>query len=239
MTQELKTVHAAEIAPAAPTPATLLQLAIAQNADIDKLEKLMELQRIWEANEARKAYAAAMADFKAEKLEIDKNRKVSYGNTSYKHATLDNVVNVVGAALSRHGLMHTWRTEQEGGKIRVTCIITHKAGHSESTALEASPDTSGSKNAIQAIGSAVTYLQRYTLIAATGVATGDDDDGVASDAELITEDQAEQIMDLMAEVKANEQAFYKYFDIEGLSQMPASEFLNAMKMLNSKKRTKK
>jgi hypothetical protein len=50
-------------------------------------------------------------------------------------------------------------------------------GHSEEGAvLEGAPDTSGSKNSIQAVGSTVSYLERYTLLAATGLAAKDQDD---------------------------------------------------------------
>ena len=52
-----------EIVPASPiqpTPMDLLKLAMNQNADIGKLEKLMELQLRWEANEAKKAFISAM-----------------------------------------------------------------------------------------------------------------------------------------------------------------------------------
>jgi ERF superfamily len=60
----------------------------------------------------------------------------------------------------------------------VTCILTHQMGHSEETTLAGAPDNSGSKNSIQAIGSTVTYLERYTLLAATGLAAANgDNDG--------------------------------------------------------------
>ena len=38
------------------TPMQMIAQAVAQGADIDKLQKLMDLQERWEANEARKAY---------------------------------------------------------------------------------------------------------------------------------------------------------------------------------------
>src|SRR5258708_10458648 len=63
----------------------------------------------------------------------------------------------------------------EGGTIRVPCTLTHAQGHSESVSMSAQPDTSGSKNSIQAIGSTTSYLQRYTLFAATGLAPKDAD----------------------------------------------------------------
>jgi hypothetical protein len=113
------------------------------------------------------------------------------------------VVDAVVASLSNHGLSHRWDTKQEGNLITVTCIITHKLGHSERTPLSASPDTSGSKNGIQAIGSTVTYLQRYTLMAATGLAASDqDDDGNAGRAgePTIDDKQSADLEALMEEV---------------------------------------
>lgn len=170
---------------AAPTPLAILSAAVAKGVDPATLKQLMDLQERYEANEARKEFVAAMAAFKANPPKIGKNKQVDFtGNTGkrthYKHATLDNVCDLIGAALSLYGLSYTWRTEQlEGGLIRVGCILTHQRGHSQETWLQAGKDDSGNKNSIQAVGSTVTYLQRYTLLAATGmaVADGSDDDG--------------------------------------------------------------
>lgn len=160
-----------------PTPMALLQIAMSQNADIDKLQKLLEMQERWEANEARKAYNAAIAKFKANPPEISKNKHVKFGTTEYSHATLDHVTETITKSLSDVGMGFRWDVQQNGPEIAVTCILTHELGHSERTTLKASADTSGSKNSIQAIGSAVTYLQRYTLLAACGMAAkGADDD---------------------------------------------------------------
>lgn len=159
------------------TPAELLQLAISRDADIDKLQRLMELQERWEANEARKGFVAAMKRFKDNPPLITKNKNVSFGTTAYRHATLDHVCEAVTKCLSAVGITHTWKVDQHDGVIAVSCVLTHEMGHSESTQLFGSPDTSGSKNGIQAIGSTVTYLQRYTLLSACGLAASNDDDG--------------------------------------------------------------
>ena len=155
------------------------------NMEVGKLKELLDLQERWEAGQAKKAYVQAMAEFKGKPPEILKDKTVEYqtskGTTSYKHATLHNVTSCINKALSEHGLTAAWVTSQDNGSVKVTCKITHIMGHSEETCLSAPPDTSGSKNAIQAIGSTVTYLQRYTLLALTGLATADqDDDGKAS-----------------------------------------------------------
>lgn len=170
------------------TPATLVAMAVAQGADIEKLEKLMAMQERWEKNEARKAFVDAMAEFKREDLTIGKNKHVKFqtskGITEYDHAELCDVTDVVVPALAKHGISHGWKVHQEGGRISVTCTLTHRLGHFEDVTMSAGADDSGGKNAIQAIASTKTYLERYTLLAATGLSTGgdlggesDDDDG--------------------------------------------------------------
>ena len=110
--------------------------------------------------------------------EIIKNIKVSFGNTKYSHAGLDQASDKIGAALSAVGLSHTWEVQQEGAKIKVTCILTHSRGHSERVSMEGSADTSGSKSQNQAIASTTSFFQRYTLLMAVGVAPKNvDDDG--------------------------------------------------------------
>lgn len=167
----------------AATPSDLLRYAMEQKADPAYLRELLLLQREWESDQAKKAFVQAMASFKAQTIKIEKDKHVSFttqkGTTSYDHATIGNVVGVIVSAMAPFGLSHRWITEQKDGRVIVTCEIRHARGHAETTALMASPDDSGGKNSIQAIASTVTYLQRYTLLAATGLATSDqeDDDG--------------------------------------------------------------
>jgi len=144
--------------------------------DVDKLGALLAVQERWEAIQAKKAYVVAMAKFKENPPEILKDQTVSFGQTSYKHASLHNVTTKINTELSKHGLTASWVTSQDNGSIKVTCKITHIQGHSEETSLSAPPDDSGKKNNIQAIGSTVTYLQRYTLKSLTGLAEHDQDD---------------------------------------------------------------
>lgn len=160
-------------------PLAMAMQAMKAGMSISDMRGMLELQKDWEANEARKAYVQAMSDFKRNPPEIFKRKEVAFSGTQYMHATLGDVTTAIMQALAEHGISHRWDTSQETGRIVVTCILTHKLGHSETTTLEGSPDDSGKKNRIQQVASTVTYLQRYTLLAATGLATKDveDDDG--------------------------------------------------------------
>lgn len=216
------------------TPADILHLAVSQGADIDKLEKLMALQERWEANEAKKAYVAAMAAFKKNPPKINKDKNVSYTGTSYNHASLANVTEKINSALSAHGLSAGWNTEQTGDNIKVTCTITHEAGHSESTSLSAGPDDSGKKNKIQQIGSTISYLERYTILALAGLATHDmDNDGGGSGPGLITESQANTIDSMIKEngLDSNpkyRQNFLKWMKADSIESIKKQDYSTAI-----------
>lgn len=162
-----------------PTPPMILRLAVESGANVETLARLMELQERWEANEARKAFVKALAAFKTNPPRIEKSKEVTYKEVRYKYAPLDECAGIIGKALAEHGLSFRWDTRQVEGRISVTCVLQHEQGHSERVTLDGTPDNSGSKNSIQAIGSTVTYLERYTLLAITGLATANDDtDGI-------------------------------------------------------------
>ena len=163
----------------------LIALALERNADPAVLAKLMDLQERWESNAAKKAYVQAMTGFKQEApAVIAKTDRVDFqsskGRTAYNYANLGSIVQEITALLGKYELSASWSCEQNGPKVTVTCNITHAQGHRESVTLTGPIDESGNKNQIQAVGSTVTYLQRYTLLAALGLATVEDDDSTAA-----------------------------------------------------------
>jgi ERF superfamily len=225
------------------TPMQMLEAAVARGTDIEQLTKLMDLQDRWEKNEARKAFVTAMTQFKANPPEILKSKHVSFetskGTTEYKHATLADVCEAAIRGLALVGISHRWDVRQEGDRITVTCVLTHEQGHSESVPLTASADSSGGKNAIQAVASAVTYLQRYTLLSATGLASKDmqEDDGRAtSRVEVITASQVADLEALITEVGANRAAYLNYCKVERIEDLPASKFNAAVKALEARRK---
>ena len=183
---------ASAMAPAAPvgsTPSDLIRVALERGATIEQMEQLIKLQERMEATEARKAFVAAMAAFKADgPLVITKDGEVDFktdkGRTTYRHETIGNVLRAVTPRLAAHGLSHGWvvRQDVKSQEITVDCVLTHLAGHAEVVTLTAPADKSGSKNAIQSIGSTVSYLKRYTLLAALGLASEDEDDDAGAGA---------------------------------------------------------
>lgn len=167
-------------APAVITPAQMIQQAIQQGSGVEVMERLLALQERHHAFEARKAFDDAMADLRSNLPKISKSREVDFttskGRTNYKFEDLAEITEALAEPMSSVGLSFRWYTDNVQGGVKVTCRITHRAGHYEETSLVGPIDGSGNKNPIQAIGSAVTYLQRYTLKAAVGIAAAHDDD---------------------------------------------------------------
>jgi len=173
------------------TPSDLIRYALDNNVEIDKLQELYALQQRWEADQAKREFVMAMAEAKADAPEIIKEKLVEFKTTRYFHATIGNVVTTIVPWLAKHGFSHRWSTRQENGLVYVTCVLTHERGHSETCELFAAPDESGGKNLIQALVSTKTYLERHTLLAATGLATSDeDDDGRAGGSGIDLEEAA-------------------------------------------------
>lgn len=181
MAKEIEPVEATQITPyETVTPNQLLSIAVQTNADPVLLDKLMDLQLKWEANEAKKSYIVAMANFRSKCPVIAKTRSVDFtsakGRTQYNHAGLSEAIEQIKGLMSESGLSHSWRTTQVEQCVTVRCIVTHIGGHSEETSLTAHPDNTGNKNSIQAIASTVSYLERYTLFAMLGLASQEMDD---------------------------------------------------------------
>lgn len=183
--------------------------------DMTLVEKMMELQQRWEENEAHKAFNNALAAAKAKIKPITKNRTVGYEaknegsrDVSYQHEDLAGIASEIDEILGNEGLFYRWIPSNDfaNGMVTVTCRVSHRLGHSEDFTLSAKVDQGAGKNHLQAVGSAVTYLERYTLKSALGLASKHDDDGRAAGAVVDEVDQTplsaaqvEELQTLMVE----------------------------------------
>jgi hypothetical protein len=212
------------------TPMDMIQKAVASGADIEMVERLMGLNERYEASQARKAFDKAIAAAKAKITPIQRNAK---GHNDKRYADFAAIAKVVDPILSEHGLSYRFRTAQSD-RISVTCILSHEAGHSEETTLTGPADTSGSKNAIQAIGSTLTYLQRYSLVQMLGLAAAADDDGKAgASVATITQQQADNLTDLIEAKGASRSAFLKWAKQERFEDIPADYYEACVTAINN------
>ena len=96
-----------------------------------------------------------------------------------KYADLAEVINTARPVLSKYGLSVTQWPSYADGLVSVETLLTHKTGEWISNTASAPAD----KLTAQGVGSAITYLRRYSLAALAGIAQEDDDGNAASERE--------------------------------------------------------
>lgn len=219
------------------SPSAIMELAMNNDLDLDRIEKMLEIQSKWEAMEAKKAFAKAMSRFKKNPIVLTKDLT----NKQYdsKYTSIGNLVNTVVPSMSKEGLSHRWDIKQDGNQITVVCIITHISGHSELTEISGPADDSGRKNPIQQIKSTRTYLQAATLESALGIASScsdvdDDGNGAETRLECINNAQQNTIVDLLASIGCDEKKFLDHFKWVSIEEIPLKSYPRAVGALEKR-----
>ena len=207
------------------------------SVDIDKLERLLEMSERVQARNAEAEFNAALAVMQPELPTIDERGGIKdrNGNVQSKYALWEDVNEAIRPVLSKYGFALNFKTRMADGKITVTGILRHSAGHSDTTEMELPADTSGSKNAVQSIGSSVSYGKRYTAYALLNITTGgEDDDGARGGARTINDRQLQTLQDLIDDTGSDVRRFCAFFKVEALPDLPAAKYEEAVRQLNAK-----
>jgi len=188
--------------------ATILQViqraAADPQCDIEKMERLMAMHERMQARNAEADFNADMASMQSEMPSIAERGEIKVqGQVRSNYATFEDINDIVKPIMQRFGFAVSFRVETTQGGMSVTGILMHRAGHREQTTMLLPLDTSGSKNAVQAVGSSVSYGKRYVMSALLNLTTrGEDDDGHAAvPTATITESQAQSMRALLAKCK--------------------------------------
>lgn len=208
--------------------------------DVSKLEKLLEMYERVMARHAEMAFNSAFAEMQSQMPTITENGQIKVGNeVRSKYAKFEDINDTVKPILKEHGFAVTFKTKSSEHGITVTGILMHKDGHREDTEMTLQADTSGSKNAVQGVGSSVSYAKRYVLSALLNITTrGEDDDGQAGGAKTISEDQVLELQKLITDTGTDKNSFLAYMHVSSLPLIPAGKFKDALAALNKKKAKK-
>lgn len=153
------------------------------SVDIDKMERLIEMQERVQARHAKIAYADALAELQPRLPVISERGKILNRNQEVQstYAYWEDVNEAIRPILHDHGFSLSFKTGRAAQDITVTGILTHRLGHSEETTIQLPADSSGSKNAVQAVASSTSYGKRYTAFALLNITSkGEDDDGATA-----------------------------------------------------------
>lgn len=109
---------------------------------------------------------------------IEPARTADLGTYSYKYADLADIVKKTRRPLADNGIVALTPLTFLGDHPAVSVVLVHESGDS----MSFGPFPFQHGRDAQATGSMVTYMRRYALVAALGMAAGDDDDGANAQA---------------------------------------------------------
>jgi hypothetical protein len=212
--------------------------------DLDKMERLLQMQeRVLERN-ARMAYAASLSAMQPELpvIEAHGGIKDRAGKVQSRYAKWEDINEQIKPVLAKHGFALSFRTGHEGDKIIVTGILSHRDGHAEETTMALPLDLSGSKNAVQGVGSSTSYGKRYTAGALLNLTSRapedqDDDGGAAAAGGTISADQYAELLRVAESVGANEAdetRLLRFFKIQTLHELPATKLAEAIGLIKQR-----
>lgn len=165
-------------------PEGLLRYAIERGANVETIERLMNVRRELKAEQAKAEFDSSMAKFQAESPIILKNKNVTSmsGDKLYSYAPLEQIIAQVKSLLQKHGFSYTLDTDVESkdGWVIAKCRVVHSAGHSE-TSIAKFPLGAGTKamSTTQIYAAALTFASRRVFCNAFGlVPAGEDIDGI-------------------------------------------------------------
>lgn len=209
------------------------RVATMPDLNMDTLKGLLDMQERIMKRDAESAFNAAMAEMQCDIPTIAERAK---GHGTIRYATLEDISDIVKPIMKANGFAISFKVEHAANGLSVTGILMHRAGHREETTMLLPLDTSGSKNAVQAVGSSTSYGKRYVMCALLNITTrGEDDDAYSaapSNSEpVITEIQARQMTALLAKCSAKANA--KFVEIYGTPELvQKSNFDSVMAGLN-------
>lgn len=155
------------------SPMSIVQQAIEKGMTGAELNSLADFAERMQNREDRISFGDAMARFRDDIPVVVRSRgiKNKSGEIRYMAAALEDVAGPLMKALAAQGIMYRWKsTDLPDGRTRVTCYLRLKgtAYEEEGATLAAPPDTEGGKDALKAVGSTVSYLEKYTLMESCG-----------------------------------------------------------------------
>lgn len=193
-------------------------------------------------SESIAALAKAMAAAQGEIENASKN--TVNGHFKNRYADLAEVLNTIREPFSKRGLSFVQFPSFSDGVAHVETMLMHESGEWISSVASAPV----SKHDAQGVGSAVTYLRRYSAAAMAGIAQEDDDgNGAAGISQQNDRGQQKQhsnatigdaefkiMNDLLDRTKSDKASFCNHFGVQSVAELRLSDFAVANKMLTEK-----
>jgi hypothetical protein len=153
------------------------------DVDIDKMERLLQMQERVISRNAEAAFNADLAQMQNELPVIDERGSIKGrdGRVQSTYPLFEDINEACKPVLKQYGFAISFRTAFEEGAVIVTGVLSHRQGHRETSSIKLPADASGNKNNVQGWGSSISYGKRYTMNALLNITSrGEDNDGQGS-----------------------------------------------------------
>lgn len=212
------------------------------SCDIDKMERLIAMQERIQSNQAKADFTAAKVAMRPHLPTIDMRGRIVVRDkndpTIIKQETpfarFEDIHEAVMPVLTEHGFDLAFRNGlSDDGKVRVTTILSHIGGHFEETYFDLPHDSSGSKNAVQAVGSSTSYAKRYGVLSILNIRVAGEDDDATSAVQppAISVKQYDDLLKLISATQSDQAKFESFLRKSGklgvkeeLSELDARHF---------------
>lgn len=201
--------------------AVIAKAASDPSVDIEKMDRLLQMQERMEMRTAEAEFNEAMTAAQVEMGRIKPNKDNSQTKSRYAdYASLDKVLRPI---YTSHGFALSFNTVPAPADMVSVVAIVSRGKYSRTYQADMPADGKGAKGndvmtKTHATGAAMTYGMRYLLKMIFNVAVGDDDTDGNMPGATITQDQADELQkmidDLAFEVdgqNANYAAWLKVF----------------------------
>lgn len=210
------------------------------NTDVDKLERLLAMQERVLARDAEQAFNEAMKAAQEEIRPVAKNK--TNPDTKSKYVDLEKLGEAIDPIIHKHGFSLSFGSDASplDSHYRVTCVVSHSAGHSRDYRADVPIDNTGPKGSqnktmTHGFGSALSYGRRYLKLLIFDVSTTDDDGRGAGRGATIDDAQYATLVTLIENVGADTKRFLKYMGVDKLMELPASKYDAAVTALQAKR----
>lgn len=206
------------------------RLAINPDVSPENIKAMLDIQERMMTKQAEIDFNSDMAKMQTEMPRVIKARKGH--NTNF--AAYEDIDKEVRPIMTKYGFSISFTANQVNNMQHIEATLSHEKGHFKTASLTLPSETSGSKNAVQAIGSSLSYGKRYLICMLLNIVTiGEDDDAQSCDAVLNVK-QAKEIKDLLQKTGVDVVKFLQWIGADNVEEIKASNYKKAVNQLNAK-----
>ena len=230
-----------ELAPVSePNLLSVIAAAVADpRIDVEKMERLLAMHEKITTEQRRIDFFAALARIQAAIPQIDQKGMIhdKQGVIRSRYAKIEHIDAILKPLLSEEGFAMSFDSAAApNGGYLLSCMLSHKGGHSEVKSLVLPLDKSDFRSNVQSVGSTISYGKRTLKKMHLDIIEVHEDDDGQGGAKKISEDQARDFEAAVQETKGNPALFLKHMEAESFSDILVRDIPKALAALDKKRR---